>query len=152
VSAPPWLAALEALYARLDEEIAAAGPRCALSGRCCDFSAGGHRLMASTLETAYARARAGGRVPEAGSGTCPWHVDGLCTLRDGRPLGCRVYFCDPAYSGPMPRLYEAYHSELRALHERHGVPYRYGAFVEDVRRDPEPPPTPGPRPGASSQS
>ena len=28
---------------------------------------------------------------------CPFQKDNLCTAREPRPLGCRVYFCDPAY-------------------------------------------------------
>lgn len=144
MSAPPpepgdgrdALHALAALYARLDAEVTAAAPRCQMSGRCCDFPTSGHRLMASTLETAYARDRAGGAVPDAPSGLCPWHVEGTCRLRDGRPLGCRVYFCDPAWAERMPRVYETYHRAVRALHERHGVPYRYETFVDAVRVEP----------------
>ena len=128
--------ALRELYVRLDADVAAAAPRCEMSGRCCDFPTSGQRLMASTLETAYARERAGGSVPDAPSGLCPWHVEGTCRLRDGRPLGCRVYFCDPGYSDLMPRLYETYHRAVRALHERYGVAYRYETFVEAVRIEP----------------
>ena len=30
--------------------------------------------------------------------TCPWQDSrGHCTAREARPLGCRVYYCDPAF-------------------------------------------------------
>ena len=81
----------------------------------------------------YAVEEAGGGVPEAPSGRCPWHVDGLCRLRTGRPLGCRLYFCDPAWTDEMTEVYEIFHAELRALHARHGRDYRYRRFVDAVR-------------------
>ena len=124
---------LAGLYARLDAELEARRPRCDLSGRCCDFPTSGHRLYATDLETAHAVAAAGGAAPAAASGSCPWHVDGLCRNRAGRPLGCRVYFCDPGWAAEMPDVYERYHAELRALHDRHGLPYRYRLFVDAAR-------------------
>lgn len=128
-------AELAALYARVDAEIAAANPRCELSGRCCDFPRSGHRLFATDLEAAHAAAAAGG-VPAAPSGLCPWWVDGRCANRAGRPLGCRVYFCDPAWEPAMSAVYERWHAELQSLHARHGLPYRYAEFVRSVRELP----------------
>jgi hypothetical protein len=130
---PPLAGELAALYARLDAELAARNPRCELSGRCCDFPRSGQRLYATAPETDYALDAAGGRAPPAPSGLCPWWVDGRCGNRAGRPLGCRIYFCDPAWESEMPRVYERYHAELRALHERHGLDYRYAPFVDAVR-------------------
>lgn len=129
---PPARAELAALLARVDAEIAARNPRCELSGRCCDFPRSGHRLFATRLEATFAVDAAGG-VPPAPSGLCPWWVDGRCANRAGRPLGCRVYFCDPAWEPAMPEVYERWHAELRALHERHGLPYAYAEFCAAVR-------------------
>ena len=130
-------AELAALYERLEAELEVRRPRCELSGRCCDFATSGHRLYATDLESAYARAATGG-APAAPSGSCPWYVDGLCRNRSGRPLGCRVYFCDPGWAAEMPGVYERYHAELRALHERHGLSYRYRPFVEAAREEETP--------------
>lgn len=124
---------LTELYARVDEVLAAHKPRCEMSGRCCDFPTSGHELFATDLESAFALEAAGGVVPDAPSGLCPWHVEGTCRLRDGRPLGCRLYFCDPDWAEPMPAVYERFHQELKALHEATGVPYLYRRFVEAVR-------------------
>jgi hypothetical protein len=57
-------------------------------------------------------------------------MEGKCTAREGRPLGCRVYFCEEAGGGGgengwQNALYEKYHEKLQAAHERFGVPYRY---------------------------
>ncbi len=120
------------LYARLGRRVAASSPRCEMSGRCCDFPRSDHELFATEVEEQYALAAAGGAVPAAASGQCPWYVDGLCGLRDGRPLGCRVYFCDPGWSTEMPEVYESFHAELRALHTRFERPYVYRRFVDGM--------------------
>jgi len=133
------LAALAALYGRVDAEIDARSPRCELSGRCCDFPRSGHRLYATDLEADYALAARGGALPAAPSGLCPWYVEGRCRNRDGRPLGCRVYFCDPAWEDEMPAVYERFHAELRDLHERFALPYAYRPFVQSVRERPAAP-------------
>jgi Fe-S-cluster containining protein len=121
---------ITALYQRVGAVVEAARPRCEMSGRCCDFPTSGQRLYASTIETEYAVRAAGGAVPPAPSGQCPWYVDGLCKNRQGRPLGCRVYFCDPAWEAAMPGTYERFHDELRALHDAHGLRYDYRLFVD----------------------
>ena len=126
-------AELVALYADLDAELSRHRPRCELSGRCCDFPTSGQRLYASDLESAHALRAAGGAVPPAPSSLCPWWVDGTCRLRAGRPLGCRVYFCDPAFQDVMPAIYERFHARIVTLHERHGVSYAYRPFIEAVR-------------------
>jgi hypothetical protein len=132
---PPAAAELAALYARLDAEIAARNPRCELSGRCCDFPRSGQRLFATQPEAAFALQAAGGTAPPAPSGLCPWWVDGRCGNRAGRPLGCRIYFCDPAWEHQMPSVYERYHAELKSMHERHALPYRYAPFVDALREE-----------------
>lgn len=129
---PALQAELAALYAGLERELQRLSPRCELSGRCCDFPASGHRLYATAPEIDYALAL-GGAPPRAPSDSlCPWHVDGMCRNRDGRPLGCRVYFCDPGYQDAMPAIYERHHAALRELHARHGLPYAYASFPQAV--------------------
>ncbi|MHC5212306.1 MAG: hypothetical protein ACYTG2_16435 [Planctomycetota bacterium] len=123
---------LAALYARVDADVAAGNPRCEMSGRCCDFPRSGQRLYATDLESGYAVARAGSVPDGVEAGTCAWYQEGMCRNREGRPLGCRLYFCDPAWEDAMPELYERYHAELKALHERHAVTYVYRQFVDAV--------------------
>lgn len=67
-----------------------------------------------------------------GGGACPYQVDGLCSVHEIRPFGCRVFFCDPSVGsvesggdGWMEAAYERYHGRIKALHEELGVPYMY---------------------------
>ena len=142
---PAARADVQRLYDRVGRAVAQASPRCEMSGRCCHFDEAGHELWSSRLEVEFALEHADG-VPPAAPGRCPWHVDGLCTLRAGRPLGCRTYFCDTTWTEAGQALHEQLHGELVRLHDTHGVPYRYERFVDAVRepRLPTAPGAPGP--------
>ena len=48
---------------------------------------------------------------------CPFQKDNLCTPREPRPLGCRVYYCDPAYQETGSAIMEKYIRRLKALAE-----------------------------------
>ena len=102
------------LYAELDAEIADEKPRCDASGRCCRFSEYGHTLFLSAIEAELLFER----EPESVGGECPFQINGLCTARDRRPLGCRTYFCDQKYAERMPEISEAAIRRLKALHDR----------------------------------
>ncbi|MCC7169666.1 MAG: hypothetical protein IT459_04385 [Planctomycetes bacterium] len=127
---------LAALYAALDTEVRATAVRCDLRGVCCDFEKAGHVLYATDLEVDFARDHGGAAPPEAAADACPFFRSNQCHLREGRPLGCRVYFCDPAYAEAMHDLAERYHRRVVALHEAHGVAYRYAPFVRTIREEP----------------
>jgi len=131
-SRAPVDGALRGCYAALDREIAGQNPTCWLSGKCCQFDAYGHRLYATGLEIAWlirqldrtGRARlAAAELP--GMDGCPFQVDRLCTVHADRPIGCRVYFCDPAAQHWQGEVYERHLAALRRLHERHALPYAY---------------------------
>ncbi len=125
-------AALIDFYQRLDADIRSRGPTCWLSGKCCSFDTYGHRLYATGLEIAWlvqqldtaGRARLAAAELPAMDG-CPFQIDKLCTTHALRPLGCRVFFCDPSAQGWQNDLYERHLAELRAMHRRLGVPYAY---------------------------
>ena len=119
--------ALHAIYAELDAEVARRGPACALSGRCCRFAEFDHTLFVSAPEAALlvADAPEPSRPLDQGA-TCPWQDDGgRCSAREARPLGCRVYFCDPAYAPQAPELSERYLCRLKRLAEQRGLPWHY---------------------------
>ncbi len=128
---------LEGLYAELEEELSGLRPRCELSGRCCRFGEAGHQLWTTRLELDYLATHRGlpDSVPD---GVCPYLSGGLCGVREHRMLGCRVYFCDPAYQDAMGPLYERYHRRLKEIHRRHGIPYRYEEVLEALRALGEP--------------
>jgi hypothetical protein len=123
-----------AIYAAADAAVAAAGPRCDASGRCCRFGEYGHTLFISQLE---ADVLIDGAPPFAGPVSrdfCPFQVENLCTAREPRPLGCRVYFCDPAYQDEGQRISEMYLRQLKDLADELGVGWRYAplhAFLNE---------------------
>jgi hypothetical protein len=128
--------ALRALYADLDAEAARRGASCALSGRCCRFAEYGHTLFLTAAEAALLldEAPPPSRPLDDGE-TCPWQDDrGRCTARDARPLGCRVYFCDPAFQSQAPELSEAYIARLRRLADEFGLPWRYAPLHDHLRQ------------------
>jgi Fe-S-cluster containining protein len=124
------LAELEALLAELDAEVAALSPRCELSGRCCRFEEVDHVLYATGLEADLAAARHPAAPPPEAEGRCPYHVRGLCTAREGRPVGCRTYFCDERTTEPLQDLHERYLARVRAIEREHGIAPTYAPFPE----------------------
>jgi hypothetical protein len=67
--------------------------------------------------------------------TCPWQDDaGRCTAREGRPLGCRVYFCDPAFQEPANRISEALIGRLKGAAEALGQPWDYAPLHDHLHR------------------
>ena len=120
-------APLQLLYADLDAAVARLGPVCRLSGRCCRFAEYGHTLFVSAPEAALllADAPAPSRPLDHGD-SCPWQDDrGLCTARDARPLGCRVYYCDPSHQDPILTLSETFITRFKRLVEDLDLPWDY---------------------------
>jgi len=124
--------ALRELHAAVDREVAEAGPVCRLSGRCCDFPVSGHVLFASALEVDLVRAHPEPPPPEQ-AGWCPFYRARRCELRDLRPLGCRIYFCDADYEADrMVEISETAHRRLKQIHDDHRLTYRYAPFVDQL--------------------
>ncbi len=133
------IAAMRSFYAAVDERLARLPGRCDNRGECCRFGAYGHRLYVTFLETAWFlacledadRATGADRVEACGPAedVCPFARGGVCTTRAGRPLGCRIFLCDPAardWQGPVT---EELLAELRELHRRLDVPYFYADWM-----------------------
>ncbi len=123
---PAFCAAMERLYVELDAEVAERRPVCVNRGICCDFERFGHRLYVTAVELAYFIANAGG-PPRAGglAGACPYHERGVCVARVGRPVGCRIFFCDPDAQDWQGPLTERILDRLRQVGAQFGVPYVY---------------------------
>ena len=122
---PELRAQVLAIYAEADAAVAAAGPRCDASGRCCRFKEYGHTLFISNLEAEVLLESAPPYERPVSGDFCPFQVDGLCTAREPRPLGCRVYFCDPSYQETGKAISETYLRRLKELAEEHGTGWRY---------------------------
>jgi hypothetical protein len=129
-----FLAAVGDLYADLDAEIAGRGAVCVNRGACCTFGGFGHRLFVTPVELAYFCGRTEGPVRCPGDAshgdTCPYHRDGVCTARVGRPTGCRVFFCDPASQPWQGPLTERTLIALKELHGRFDLPYAYVDWMQ----------------------
>lgn len=121
-------ARLEVLYRELDEEIASHMPRCEMSGLCCRFEEAGHQLYATALETDYAVEKLPQAPAPEAEGRCPYHVRGMCTAREGRPIGCRTYFCDPLTETVLQEVHELYLGKVRAIERELRYPAAYGPF------------------------
>jgi hypothetical protein len=113
------------IYRDVDAEVRAAGPVCVASGRCCRFKEMGHVLYLSNLE---AEVLLDGAPPFEGPISpdfCPFQKENLCTAREPRPLGCRVYYCDPNYQETGNALTEKYLGKLKTVAAEENVEWRY---------------------------
>ncbi|WP_020471576.1 hypothetical protein [Zavarzinella formosa] len=122
---PEIEARVREIYASADQAVAAFGPKCDASGRCCRFTEYGHMLFISQLEADVLLAHAPAYAKPVTRDFCPFQVDNLCTARDPRPLGCRVYFCDPAYEETGQNISEKHLAELKKLADELSLPWRY---------------------------
>ncbi|MBI5366474.1 MAG: hypothetical protein HZA54_05525 [Planctomycetes bacterium] len=128
------LEGMERIYRELAEDVARAGPVCILRGVCCDFATMDYVLYASSLEVLYlgcfidlARVRDAGKL-------CPFWLERRCSEHAVRPLGCRVYFCDPRYAAQAPEIYERHHRRIRELADRLELDYEYAPFLDFLAR------------------
>jgi len=113
------------IYADVDREVAAAGPVCLASGRCCRFKEYGHTLFLSGLESEILLENAPPYAGPVSADFCPFQKDSLCTAREPRPLGCRIYFCDPNYQETAKKISEKHLGRLKDLTRERALPWRY---------------------------
>ena len=114
-----------AVYADVDRAVAAAGPRCDASGRCCRFTEYGHTLFLSHFEAEILLDAGLPFTPPVTRDGCPFQVGNLCTARDARPLGCRIYFCDPTYEETGNAITEDALARLKRLADDHEAGWQY---------------------------
>ena len=113
------------LYAAVDAAVAAAGPKCEASGRCCRFKEYGHTLFLSQIEADVLLAAAPPYEQSVSADFCPFQKENLCTAREPRPLGCRIYFCDPAYQETGNQITETALRQLKQLADEYALGWRY---------------------------
>lgn len=113
------------LYADVDRQVAAAGPVCVASGKCCRFKEYGHVLYMSGLEAEVLLDSAPAYESPVSTDFCPFQKNNLCTAREPRPLGCRIYYCDPAYQQTANQLTEDSLHRLKELCESEGIDWEY---------------------------
>jgi Fe-S-cluster containining protein len=113
------------VYREVDEAVARAGPVCQASGRCCRFQEYGHVLFLSHLEAEILLEAAPPYGTPVSADGCPFQMDGLCTAREPRPLGCRIYFCDPQYQETSHQITEQAVQRLKELAAQHDAGWLY---------------------------
>ena len=113
------------MYREVDREVAAAGPVCVASGRCCRFKEFGHVLFLSNLEAEVLLAAAPPYDTPVTAEFCPFQKENLCTAREPRPLGCRIYHCDPTFQETGNLITEKYLTRMKGLCEEEGREWRY---------------------------
>jgi hypothetical protein len=127
------------LYAEVDREVAAAGPVCVASGRCCRFKEYGHTLFLSNLEAEVLLSAAPAYEAPVSAEFCPFQKENLCTAREPRPLSCRVYYCDPTYQETGKEITEKYLRRLKDLAVEHGVDWNYAPLHHFLNSPPQRP-------------
>ena len=126
------------LYEEADADVRAAGPVCQASGRCCRFKEYGHVLFLSNLEADVLLAAAPPYAQPVSADFCPFQKDNLCTAREPRPLGCRVYYCDPNYQETGNQITEEFLHRLKELAREHNIEWQYAPlhhFLNAARRE-----------------
>ena len=116
---------LFALYAEVDAAVAAVGPICDASGRCCRFKEYDHALFISQIEAEALIEAAPAFEQPVSAEFCPFQKDNLCTAREPRPLGCRIYYCDPSYQDTMYAVTESSLRKIKAIAEEFETGWRY---------------------------
>ena len=129
---PEVVAALREFFEETHRLIAAHAPTCWNRGECCRFGRYGHRLYVTALEVVYYLAGQYA-LPAIDEDACPHARDGRCQAREYRPLGCRIFYCDPAAQDWQGPLTEERLTLLREMHESLGVPYFYADWMAVLR-------------------
>jgi hypothetical protein len=126
---------LRGLYLDVDKAVSDLSPTCKLSGRCCRFREYGHTLFLSASEAVFLTDLAPRPARDLDAGdSCPWQdTHGRCMAREARPLGCRIYFCDPLYEEHAPRLSEAFLTRLKRLADERDWPWHYAPLHHHLR-------------------
>ncbi len=113
------------VYAAVDVAVAAEAPRCDASGRCCRFTEYGHTLFLSQFEADLLLETAPAYTQPVSRDFCPFQAEGLCTARDSRPLGCRIYFCDASYQDKQNAITEVAVAKLKVIADEFDTGWNY---------------------------
>lgn len=125
-------------YDRVDAVVASHSPVCRNRGLCCKFAAFGHRLYVTEPERRFF---VNGLAPEwrpaaPDQADCPYHVGGVCTARQHRPLGCRIFFCEESAQAWQGPVYERFLAELKEIGRELDLPYSYREWLSALRDGP----------------
>src|SRR5262249_10941577 len=100
----------------------------------CRFKEYGHVLFLSNLEADVLLAESPNYEKPVSADFCPFQKDNLCTAREPRPLGCRIYFCDPTYQETGNAITERYLAQLKELAQDNGMEWQYAPLPYFLNR------------------
>lgn len=123
------VATMREFYEQTDAAISREQATCWNKGECCRFGQFGHRLYVTAIEAAYYLA-GHPTPPPITEDTCPHAHGGQCHAREHRPLGCRIFYCDPNAQNWQGPLTEERLGRLREMHESFGLDYFYADWME----------------------
>ncbi len=112
--------------------------RCKACGKCCDFDKFDHHLFITPPELMYLTAKRQAEnlgaeniksMPRNRGSTllttsCPYNVDGKCTVYEYRFASCRIFYCS-ADVDFQSKLSESVLEKLKSLCTEFQIPYRY---------------------------
>lgn len=109
------------------------GALCICCGECCDFNRSGHKLYLSLVEALYMvhaprDVMTQDFLPILERGLCPYQIQNKCTNREGRSIGCRVFFCKADGNFMQEKSNEAL-DEVKALSQKYLLEWIYGELV-----------------------
>ena len=118
---------LEAVYAELEELLAAVRPVCIARGVCCRFEEADHVLYATGPEADYAAAKKPHAPAPEAEGRCPYHVEGKCTAREGRPSAAAATSATGLLDA-LEATHERLPGEIREIERELDYPATYAPF------------------------
>ncbi len=123
---------LTKIYEDLDRDLESLCCECQSCGDCCSFNDFDHELWLTQIELQFLISNHGLRRP-IHDGICPYMNNGLCDARDGRALGCRVFFCK-ADQVQIEELHEVYLRRIRELASNVGLEIYYGELIDTLKK------------------
>jgi hypothetical protein len=130
------IAGVADIYDRLDVQISKSpnlAGLCQACGKCCYFDGPApaiergfdHRLYVTTPELIYLAENIGNEnLKPMPTHTCPYQIDGKCSVYEYRFAGCRIFCCkgDVEFQS---RLSESVLKKLKSICNNLGLAYRY---------------------------
>ncbi|MFQ5957592.1 MAG: YkgJ family cysteine cluster protein [Candidatus Brocadiales bacterium] len=116
---------LHKIYKDLEKELSATAPPCRACGECCHFDEYDHTLYVNDVEVSYILNNIGLPKTVVKKGVCPYLFNNKCTIREHRPLGCRIFYCQEDWKTKSSEIYEKYHRKIKDLCVANGTEWNY---------------------------
>ncbi|MFQ5863060.1 MAG: hypothetical protein ACE5IC_08040 [Candidatus Brocadiales bacterium] len=124
-----WEEGLRKIYRDLDEELSTLAPPCKACGKCCHFQEYGHALYVSDIEVGYMLDNVGWPKTVIKKEVCPYLFNNKCTIRECRPLACRIFYCQEDWRTTSSDIYEKYHRKIKDLCVANGIEWNYSPLL-----------------------